>query len=149
MKFRPSREPPLLLAWTLRQLLRMFHELDTQEINHTHLDYPEHEITDGNAPREWRSDRDNVEAVQTGLPFIVSKMSASEFHGTKAWRKARWQKKLTLIWKTQLQAQEKLSSWGHTAWFTKVQCTRSKRWKKCMLQGAIIRDITPGTDSLL
>ncbi len=41
----------MLLAWTLRQLLRMFHELDTQEINHTHLDYPEHEITDGNAQR--------------------------------------------------------------------------------------------------
>lgn len=29
----------------------MFHELDTQEINHTRLDYPEHEITDGNAQR--------------------------------------------------------------------------------------------------
>jgi len=39
--------------------------------------------------KEWRSDRGNVEAVQTDLPFIVSKMSASKFHGAKAWRKAR------------------------------------------------------------
>jgi hypothetical protein len=41
----------MLLAWTLRRLLRVFHELDTKEINHTRLDYPEHEITDGNAQR--------------------------------------------------------------------------------------------------